>query len=189
MGFRNILHFSALVIFVLVGGMAFAGKSLRDVFSELWLYLGPGFSLAFIALLIWGLSSLGRIRRGDPVGGAMHLGLVVTMAREIGLMGTVLGILTVTGSLGGADMTDKAGVLELIPTVLGGITLGLGTTLVFRLLAVVLATTGELSLSRHVPDSQSEKQETCDIDLENPPRTTLSTVDYRITNPETGEYR
>ena len=81
--------------------------------------------------------------------------LVVSQAREMGLVGTFVGILALLAPLSAVDLATPDGIAVAMPGIVSGLSLALGTTLAGRFIANAFLVTWTLSVDGREPDRRA----------------------------------
>ena len=131
------LYVVATLTTVFAGLMIGSGASARETALGITQYLGPAFSVIFAVIILWGLIAFGWLRQGQRTRAEAHMRLVVSQAREMGLVGTFVGILALLAPLSAVDLGTPDGIAIAMPGIVDGLSLALGTTLAGRLIANV----------------------------------------------------
>lgn len=140
------LYVAAAATTAFAGLMLGSGASARATVQSITQYLGPAFSVVFAVIIVWGLLAFGWLRRGRRTRAEAHMRLVVSQAREVGLVGTFVGILALLAPLSAVDLSTPDGIAVAMPGIVNGLSLALGTTLAGRFIANVFLVVWTLSV-------------------------------------------
>lgn len=144
MKMRTTLYGLSIIATLLAGFMVFLGKSWRMLVDEILWYLGPLYTIGFIIIATYAWWSFGTWRNGQVQQAKLHVGNAISLFRELGLAGTLVGILAAVGSLAAVELSNPYAVMQAFPHVLQGLVLAFGTTLAGRIFAQICVTTGVL---------------------------------------------